>query len=117
MCYYNNEHSWSQTKISWKTFWGLSFIEALSLVGLFVLNLACRDSNLRLEVLSNIRSHFPCLVSYNIPDEVNEVVIAARQWSMIADEAAASAKLKFKPTLKAFKRVNQVRKNFYTALL
>ena len=56
-------------------------------------------------------------MSYNIPDEVNEVVIAARQWSMIADEAAASAKLKFKPTLKAFKKVNQVRKYFYTALL
>ena len=76
---------------------------------MFVLNLACRDSNLRSVVLSNIHADFPFVVSYRIPDEVNEVVLAARQSSVVAVEDAASVKKKFEPTIKAFKKINQVK--------
>ena len=51
--------------------------------GLFVLNLACRDPKLRLEVLKNIRAEFPFVLSYKVPDEVNEVLFCSRQKSQI----------------------------------
>jgi DNA-binding protein len=61
--------------------------------------------------LSNIRTNFPFVVSYKIPDEVNEIVLAARQKSMVAVEDASSVKKKFEPTVKAFKKINQVKKH------
>lgn len=51
--------------------------------GLFVLNLACRDPKLRLEVLKNIQAEFPFALSYKVPDEVNEVLFCGRQKSQI----------------------------------
>ena len=47
---------------------------------------------------------FPYIVTYKIPEEVNEVLFCSRQKSQIHSEG----KKKFEPTLKAFKKINQI---------
>lgn len=42
--------------------------------GFFVLNLVCRDSNLRKEVLDFLTHIFRSVTSFKVPEEVNEIV-------------------------------------------
>ena len=43
---------------------------------MFVLNLVCRDQNLKKEVISRVKSLFSCVYIRTIEDEVNEIVYA-----------------------------------------
>lgn len=51
----------------------------LAPTGVFLLNLVCRNTSLRGEVLSDLHSVFPELYSIHIEGEVNEIVIALPQ--------------------------------------
>lgn len=42
--------------------------------GLFILNLVCRDQELRREAVGALKSNFKSVYSYNLQDDVNEVV-------------------------------------------
>ncbi|XP_065113425.1 eEF1A lysine and N-terminal methyltransferase [Paramisgurnus dabryanus] len=46
--------------------------------GLFMLNLACRDSSLRKSVLERVQAVFPCVLSRGIEGEVNEVLLCCK---------------------------------------
>ncbi|XP_008275658.1 eEF1A lysine and N-terminal methyltransferase [Stegastes partitus] len=46
--------------------------------GLFILNLACRDSALRKSVLERVNGVFPTILSRNIEEEINEVLLCSR---------------------------------------
>jgi hypothetical protein len=74
--------------------------------GLFVLNLACRDSDLRAQVVGNVRAEFPFVVGYKIPEEVNEIVLASRRKSQLHLDDGAKKRLE--PTVSAFRKINQV---------
>ncbi|XP_051511192.1 eEF1A lysine and N-terminal methyltransferase isoform X1 [Myxocyprinus asiaticus] len=50
----------------------------LTLRGIFMLNLVCRDSALRTSVLERIQAVFPCVFSRGIEGEVNEVLLCCR---------------------------------------
>lgn len=50
----------------------------LSPRGLFILNLVCRDPVLRKSVLERVRSVFPMILSQNIAEEINEVLLCFR---------------------------------------
>ena len=47
--------------------------------GVFLLNLVCRDTDLRDQVLGDLRAVLPELYSVGIEGEVNEIVIALPQ--------------------------------------
>ncbi|XP_029939371.1 eEF1A lysine and N-terminal methyltransferase [Salarias fasciatus] len=46
--------------------------------GVFMLNLACRDSTLRNSVLERVRGVFPTVLSRKIEEETNEILLCAR---------------------------------------
>ncbi|XP_022048358.1 eEF1A lysine and N-terminal methyltransferase [Acanthochromis polyacanthus] len=46
--------------------------------GLFILNLACRDSALRKSVLERVNGVFPTILSRKIEEEINEVLLCSR---------------------------------------
>lgn len=48
-------------------------------VGIFALNLVCRDSLLRDDVLTTLRKSFPLLYSQRIEGEVNEIIFCQQQ--------------------------------------
>lgn len=47
-------------------------------VGVFILNVACRDSTLKQKVVSSLKEHFGTLCSYKLQEEVNEVFLCIR---------------------------------------
>ncbi|XP_077440182.1 eEF1A lysine and N-terminal methyltransferase [Vanacampus margaritifer] len=47
--------------------------------GIFILNLVCRDSALRKDVLERVSAAFPAILSRKIDGEVNEVLLCRRQ--------------------------------------
>ncbi|XP_061681831.1 eEF1A lysine and N-terminal methyltransferase [Syngnathoides biaculeatus] len=47
--------------------------------GIFILNLVCRDSTLRKEVLERVSRIFPAILSRKIDGEVNEVLLCRRE--------------------------------------
>ena len=51
----------------------------LSPLGVFILNLICRNTALRNEVISDLHAVFPELYNIRIEGEVNEIVIALPQ--------------------------------------
>ncbi|MEQ2257873.1 eEF1A lysine and N-terminal methyltransferase [Xenotaenia resolanae] len=51
----------------------------LTLRGLFILNLVCRDLVLRKNVLERVRSVFPTILSRKIAEEINEVLLCSRE--------------------------------------
>lgn len=50
----------------------------LSISGVFMLNLVCRDSALRQSVLERLQTVFPSVLSRPIEGEVNEVLLCSR---------------------------------------
>lgn len=59
-----------------------------SQLGIFILNLVCRDSALRKSVLDRISSVFPTILSRKIEGEVNEVLLCShgeKKQSNVAD--------------------------------
>ncbi|KAG9350940.1 hypothetical protein JZ751_024829 [Albula glossodonta] len=57
---------------------GLEHINKLESQGVFMLNLVCRDSALRENVLGRVRNVFPRVLSRGIEGEVNEVLLCVR---------------------------------------
>ena len=49
----------------------------LSKGGMFVLNLVCRDSVLRAEIVTKLSSLWSCVVSYKLEEEVNEILFCS----------------------------------------
>jgi len=71
--------------------------------GIFVLNMACRDPVLRSEILRDIQGVFQTIWSYNVPEEVNEILFCTDH-----DWALKSKKVDRKhPTIEAFDKVNK----------
>ncbi|XP_028817963.1 eEF1A lysine and N-terminal methyltransferase isoform X1 [Denticeps clupeoides] len=60
----------------------------LSARGVFMLNLVCRDSALRLAVLDRLRGVFPRMLSRRIEGEVNEVLLCLRDLGQEKDSAS-----------------------------
>lgn len=52
---------------------------SLGCLGIFILNLVCRDSALRKDVLERVSGVFPAILSRKIDGEVNEVLLCRRQ--------------------------------------
>ena len=74
-----------------------------SFLGIFVLNMACRDPVLRNEILRDIQGVFKTVWSYNVPEEVNEILFCTDH-----DWALKSRKVDKKhPTIEAFDKVNK----------
>ena len=44
--------------------------------GVFILNLVCRNQNLKEDVISRVKSLFSCVFIRTIEDEVNEIIYA-----------------------------------------
>ena len=73
------------------------------ILGIFVLNMACRDPVLRNEILRDIQGVFQTIWSYNVPEEVNEILFCTDH-----DWALKSRKVDRKhPTIEAFDKVNK----------
>ncbi|KAK6195955.1 hypothetical protein SNE40_001274 [Patella caerulea] len=53
----------------------------LSTSGIFVLNLVCRDEELKKELMTRIKTVFTSVYYVNIDDEVNDIVYALNQES------------------------------------
>lgn len=64
---------------------------------MFALNLVCRDPALRESTLRDLRAVFPSVLSYKVPEEVNEVLYCSE----------AKKKDAKRPLLDAFRRVNE----------
>jgi hypothetical protein len=75
----------------------------LIFLGIFVLNMACRDPVLRNEILRDVQGVFQTVWSYNVPEEVNEILFCTDH-----DWALKSRKVDRKhPTIEAFDKVNK----------
>ena len=72
---------------------------------MFVLNLACRDPNLRNQIVQDIRSVFKSIWSYRVPEEVNEILFCTDNNEIIPDPKSGAKKEK-KVLIEAFKKVN-----------
>ena len=68
----------------------------LSKGGMFVLNLVCRDSVLRSEIVSKLSSLWQCVVSYKLEEEVNEVIFCTNNDKLKSSEAIKSFNQAFK---------------------
>jgi len=70
--------------------------------GIFVLNLACRDPTLRSEILRDIQGVFQTVWSYNVPEEVNEILFCTdHEWPIKSKKVD-----KKHPAIEAFDKVN-----------
>ncbi|XP_012251378.2 eEF1A lysine and N-terminal methyltransferase homolog [Athalia rosae] len=63
--------------------------------GLFILNLVCRDEELRRETIGTLKSTFPYVYSYNLESDVNEVIFCTTEklgrqveWKLVFKSAA-----------------------------
>lgn len=70
--------------------------------GIFVLNITCRDPTLRSEVVTDIKKVFQDVLSYQIPQEVNEIFLC---WKNCGTEIKSKVN-KRHPVIKAFQYVN-----------
>ena len=75
--------------------------------GIFVLNITCRDPTLRLEVLSDVKNIFNNVLSYQIPQEVNEIFLC---WKNCVSDINSKV-TKNHPVIKAFLSVNDILKD------
>lgn len=68
---------------------------------MFVLNLVCRDPLLRSDVVQDIHTEFRNIVSYRVPEEVNEILYCTN------DEGLNGKRVDMQhPVVKAFENVN-----------
>lgn len=56
--------------------------ECLEEEGIFVLNLVCRDDQLKEGIVATLAKMFPFAVSYKLEDEVNEIVFCSKSQKM-----------------------------------
>lgn len=56
--------------------------ECLEENGLFVLNLVCRDDELKATILETLSRMFAVIVSYKLEDEVNEILFCSKSQAM-----------------------------------
>ena len=68
----------------------------LSKGGMFVLNLVCRDSILRAEILSKLSNNWQCVVSYKLEEEVNEILFCSNNEKLKSTEAVKTFNGAFK---------------------
>lgn len=66
-----------------------------SLLGVFILNLVCRDEKLREQVLANLRISFQSVCTYKLDEDVNEIVycrdaneLTLKTWTQSFEAAA-----------------------------
>ena len=85
----------------------LSVSKCLNDRGIFVLNITCRDPTLRLEVVTDVKKVFHEVLSYQIPQEVNEIFLC---WKNCSPEKNNKVNKKH-PVVQAFKSVNETLKN------
>lgn len=72
--------------------------------GMFVLNLACRDANLRSQILKDVGEVFKTIWSYKVPEEVNEILFCTdHEW---ASTASKNTKKQKPALIEAFGKVN-----------
>ena len=72
-------------------------------LGIFVLNITCRDPTLRSEVVADVKNAFKGdLLSYQIPQEVNEIFLC---WKNTVPDMKSKINKKH-PAIKAFDTVN-----------
>ncbi|EDV29653.1 uncharacterized protein TRIADDRAFT_49728 [Trichoplax adhaerens] len=74
----------------------------LSKNGIFMLNLVCRDSDLRAEVIGNVKSAFKYLFSVKIEQQVNEIIFAMNS----LENPIFIEKIKDKRKVSAHRRIN-----------
>ena len=70
--------------------------------GIFVLNITCRDPTLRSEVVTDVKKVFEEVLSYQIPQEVNEIFLC---WKSCVTEIKSKVNKKH-PVIQAFQSVN-----------
>ena len=68
--------------------------------GIFVLNLVCRDPDLRSGTISILHEVFGSILSYKVPEEVNEVLFCSREVTTVKKVDARH------PFIEAFRTVN-----------
>lgn len=63
-------------------------------VGIFILNLVCRDEKLRDKVLIDLKNTFATVVSYKLDEDVNEILycqnteIEIEKWNEVMEKSA-----------------------------
>ena len=85
----------------------------LDFPGTFVLNLVCRDSQLRSEVINElIRDSFQNIISYKIPEEVNEILYCSASKEQNPKQQKNKSKIDVQhPMIQSFRLVNnQIKK-------
>jgi len=66
------------------------------------LNLACRDSTLRSEIISDVQKVFTTVWSYKVPEEVNEILFCTdHEWALKTKKVDRKH-----PAIEAFDKVN-----------
>ncbi|XP_077986921.1 eEF1A lysine and N-terminal methyltransferase-like [Glandiceps talaboti] len=61
--------------------------------GLFVLNLVCRDTDLKTSVIQDIKTIFPRIHGTKIPDQINEIIYASKHIVQDKSELSSSVKV------------------------
>lgn len=79
-----------------KAFIDCQFLEkvsdCLSEDGMLIINLVCRDENLRSSIVSDVKKVFPSIVCQQIPEEVNSILFCKVNGPCMKDEAMDSFK-------------------------
>ena len=86
----------------------LTLINYFLYLGIFVLNITCRDPTLRSKIIGDVKSIFKAdVLSYQVPQEVNEIFFC---WT--SNLSGIKSKINKKhPAIKAFESINRTVKD------
>jgi len=88
--------------VKWLVTMIMKIFDLFFFLGIFVLNLACRDSTLRSEIISDVQKVFTTVWSYKVPEEVNEILFCTdHEWALKTKKVDRKH-----PAIEAFDKVN-----------
>jgi len=98
------------------TFLDLTFLKKLSSRmnkgGMFVLNLVCRDSVLRSEIVKKLTSIWTCVLSYKLEEEVNEILFCSNNEKLKSGDVNSTINQAFKLVNDHVKKVTKLKEDF-----
>jgi len=97
------------------TFLDLTFLKKLcsrmNKGGMFVLNLVCRDSVLRSEIVKKLTSIWTCVVSYKLEEEVNEILFCSNNEKLKSGDVNSTINQAFKLVNDHVKKVTKLKED------
>lgn len=76
--------------------------------GVFILNLVCRDATLKQQVIECLKKSFPCIASYQLEDEINDILFCHSMGYEIFLETLGAACYEFNNFSKKNKQENSI---------